>query len=224
MRVPLAREGFPFVISTALPAIVLWQAVVQWGGPVLWVLATTISILAIGVLMFFRDPERRGPKGSDLVVAPADGKVIDIAVSDEASYLNGEALKISIFLSLFDVHVNRYPVSGGIKHRSYNPGRFEPAWRNSASRSNEHASTGIDTEGRPILVNQIAGLAAKRIVTYAEVGDHVEQGDRMGLIRFGSRVDVYMPKDARPNVKVGDRAVGGITVLAQLTGQHEEPA
>ena len=218
MRWPFAREGLPFILSTAIPALVLVHAAVRFGGAVLWVLAGVISALALGVLMFFRDPERQGPKGSQLVVAPADGKVIDIAVADEPSYLSGEALRVSIFLSLFDVHVNRYPVSGDVRHRSYDPGRFEPAWRRSASRSNERASTGIDSEGRRILVNQIAGLAAKRIVTYAEVGDRVEQGDRMGLIRFGSRVDVFMPKEATPSVKIGDRAVGGVTVLAHLAG------
>ena len=216
MRWPFAREGLPFILSTAIPALVLLDAALTFGGIVLWVSAGIISALAVGVLMFFRDPERQGPKGSDLVVAPADGKVIDIAVADEPSYLSGEALRVSIFLSLFDVHVNRYPVSGDVRHRSYDPGRFEPAWRRSASHSNERASTGIDAEGRHVLVNQIAGLAAKRIVTYAQVGDRVEQGDRMGLIRFGSRVDVYLPKDATPSVEIGDRAVGGVTVLAQL--------
>ena len=216
MRWPFAREGLPFILSTAIPALVLLDAAFTFGGAVLWVSAVVISTLALGVLMFFRDPERQGPEGDDLVLAPADGRVIDIAVADEPSYMSGEALRVSIFLSLFDVHVNRYPVSGDVKHRSYDPGHFEPAWRRSASHSNERASTGIDAQGRPILVNQIAGLAAKRIVTYAQVGDQVRQGDRMGLIRFGSRVDVYMPREATPSVKVGDRAVGGVTVLAHL--------
>lgn len=220
MRWPFAREGMPFILSTAIPALVLLDAAVMFGGTVLWVLAAIIGVLALAVLAFFRDPDRQGPRGSDLVIAPADGKVIGIGVADEP-YLNGEALRISIFLSLLDVHVNRYPVSGSVEHRSYEPGRFEPAWRQSASRGNERSSTGIDSGGRPFLVNQIAGLAAKRIVTYAEIGDRVEQGERMGLIRFGSRVDVYMPKDTKPGVKVGDRAVGGVTVLAHLPAPVE---
>jgi len=220
MRWPFAREGMPFILSTAIPALVLLDAAVMFSGAVLWILASVIGVLALAVLAFFRDPNRRGPRGSDLVVAPADGKVIEISPADEP-FVAGGALRLSIFLSLFDVHVNRYPVSGNIELRSYEPGRFEPAWRQSASRNNERASTGIDCGGRPILVNQIAGLAAKRIVTYAEVGDRVQQGDRMGLIRFGSRVDVYMPKDAQVSVKVGDRAIGGVTVLAQLCAQVE---
>ena len=222
MRVPVAREGFPFVISTAGPAVVLLLAAAQVGGAVLWTLAIVISVLALAVIGFFRDPERSGPKNDELIVSPADGKVIKIEHVEERSYLQGEALCISIFLSLFVVHVNRFPVSGDVRLRDYEPGRFEPAWRASASRSNERASTGIDAHGQPVLVNQIAGLAAKRIVTYAEIGDKVVQGDRMGLIRFGSRVDVYMPKDAVPGVKVGDRAVGGITVLAHMPGDSEK--
>jgi phosphatidylserine decarboxylase len=223
MRIPLSREGFPFIFSTALPAVVLLLAAARIGGTVLWVLAIAITVLALGVLAFFRDPERMGPKGKDLVVSPADGKVIDIKVVDESSYLHGEALCISIFLSLLDVHVNRYPVSGNVDHRAYEVGRFEPAWRSSASRSNERSSTGIQSDGRPVLVNQIAGLAAKRIVTYAEIGDRVQQGERMGLIRFGSRVDIYLPRDASPGVKVGDRAVGGVTVVAQLAQGAGDP-
>jgi phosphatidylserine decarboxylase len=222
MRVPVAREGYPFIISTAVPAVVLLDAAALKGGITLWVISTALSILAIAVVVFFRDPERQGPRGLDLVVAPADGKVIDISVLEESSYLNGQALRISIFLSLFDVHINRYPVSGDVQHRDYEPGKFEPAWRKSASDFNERASTGIDANGHPILVNQIAGMAAKRIVTYAEIGDTVEQGDRMGLIRFGSRVDVYLPIDAVPDVKVGERAVGGITVLAHLADGSED--
>lgn len=223
MRIPIAREGFPFIFSTALPAFVLLIAAAQVGGVVLWVLAVGISLMAISVIGFFRDPERQGPKGENIILAPADGKVIDISLIEESSFLNGPALRISIFLSLFDVHVNRYPVSGSVKHRSYEPGRFEPAWRKTASSSNERASTGIESrgQGQPILVNQIAGLAARRIVAYAEVGDEVEQGKRMGLIRFGSRVDLFAPQSAVPSVKLGDHATGGVTVLARLPGVDE---
>ncbi len=221
MRVPLAREGYPFILSTALPAFVLLDAALLIGGVFLWTVAILITVLAICVIAFFRDPERHGPSGSHLVLAPADGKVIDISTVDEPSYLHGQALKISIFLSLFDVHVNRYPVSGAVELRQYDPGRFEPAWRRSASTSNERSSTGIDALGVPVLVRQIAGLAAKRIVTYAKVGDRVQQGERMGLIRFGSRVDVFLPLPAAADVRVGERALGGVTILARLPAGTE---
>lgn len=221
MRIPLAREGYPFILSTAIPAIVLLDAAVMVGGPVLWSFAIGLSVLAIGVISFFRDPERTGPKGDDIIVSPADGKVIEITPVSETSFLKGPAVRVSVFLSLFDVHINRYPVTGSVEHRSYDVGHFEPAWRSSASHSNERASTGIRFNGGILLVNQIAGLAAKRIVNYAELGDRVEQGARMGLIRFGSRVDVFLPEDVELNVEVGQRAVGGVTVLARIPGSEK---
>lgn len=218
MRVPVAREGYPFIAAAAIPAAVLWGALALRGGTPLWMLATAVTALALALAAFFRDPERHGPRGPELILSPADGRVIDIAVTEEDSYLHGEALRVSIFLSLLDVHVNRYPVSGDVTHRSHEPGRFEPAWRSSASHSNERASTGIQGNGHAILVRQIAGLAAKRVVNYARLGDRVLQGQRMGIIRFGSRVDVYLPRSATLNVSLGQRAKGGITVIARLPG------
>lgn len=221
MRLPIAREGYPFIAAAALPALAFWLATLALGGTTLFVSAALFTVLALAVSAFFRDPERDGPAGSDLVLAPADGKIIDILTTDEDTYLNRPATRVSIFLSLFDVHVNRYPASGAVDHRTYDAGRFEPAWRRSASAGNERSSTGIKGEGYSLLVRQIAGLAAKRIVTYARVGDRVRQGDRMGLIRFGSRVDVYLPEDAVVSVIVGQRAVGGVTVIARRPAESK---
>jgi len=218
MRVPLAREGYPFIAAAATAAVLVLAAAAYWNWTVFWGLGVILALLAVCIAGFFRDPEREGPTGTDLVLAPADGKVIDIQSLDEPDFLRGPAVRISIFLSLLDVHVNRYPVSGHIGLRSYNPGRFEPAWRGTASLSNERSTTGIEASAGPLLVRQIAGLAARRIVTYARLGEQVQQGERMGLIRFGSRVDVFMPPHAAPAVAVGDRAVGGVTVLARLSG------
>lgn len=216
MRVPLAREGYPFIAILAIPAALAVAAAAHWDRTLLWILACALVLLALCVAAFFRDPNRNGPRAEHLVLAPADGKVVDIQHVDEPDFLNGPALRVSIFLSLLDVHVNRYPVSGEVALRTYNSGAFEPAWRGSASHSNERATTGIRSSHGPFLVRQIAGLAARRIVTYARPGDRVRQGERMGLIRFGSRVDVFMPADARPAVAPGERAVGGVTVLAEL--------
>ncbi len=223
MRLPLAREGLPFILSTAIPAAVILIAATLFGGALLWVVAAAVTLLALSVIAFFRDPERQGPTGPELVLAPADGRVIDVSLVEEPSYLQARALRVSIFLSLFDVHVNRYPVSGAVELREYEAGRFEPAWRSSASSANERSSTGIQAQGFPVLVRQIAGLAAKRIMTYAKVGDRVRQGERMGLIRFGSRVDVYLPADAAPDVRLGQRARGGVTILARLPVETREP-
>ncbi len=224
MRSPVAREGYPFIAATGLPALALLVLAFLLQSTPVWILALAAAVLTVAMAGFFRDPNRLGPRGRELVLAPADGKVIEVGLTDEPTYLRGRALRISIFLSLFDVHVNRYPVSGEVAHRSYEPGRFEPAWRTSASNSNERASTGIHGERFPILVRQVAGLVARRIVTYATLGDRVQQGDRMGLIRFGSRVDVYLPPAAIPNVQVGHRAVGGLTVLAHLTESTSDSA
>lgn len=223
MRIPVAREGYPLIAGAAIPAAIALAAASLRGSTVLWALAAGLSVLALSIIAFFRDPERHGPKGRDLILAPADGKVIEITPAEETSYLKGEALRVSIFLSLFDVHINRYPVSGSVEHRAHEQGRFEPAWRSSASHSNERTTTGIAFDGGSLLVNQIAGLAAKRIVNYAEIGDDVEQGERMGLIRFGSRVDVYMPKNVELNVELGQRAAGGVTILARLPGRPGGP-
>ncbi len=217
MRLPIAREGYPFIAAAAVPAAALFIAAAYRGGTVLWSLAVFAALFALAIIGFFRDPERSGPREEKLILAPADGKVIEITEVDEESYLGTRVKRISIFLSLFDVHVNRYPVSGNVEHRAYDPGKFEPAWRRSASHSNERASTGIRSKRAPVLVRQIAGLAARRIVTYAGVGERVRQGERMGLIRFGSRVDIFVPRDARIAVEVGSRSVGGVTVIAELS-------
>lgn len=221
MRISIAREGYPFIAIAAIPALAMWAAAFLYQTPALWVGAVGFTALTLAMTAFFRDPERLGPRGTGLFIAPADGRVVDISKATEDDYLHRSAVKVSIFLSLFDVHVNRYPVSGQVEHSEYAAGRFEPAWRLSASRSNERMSTGI--RGRhPVLVRQIAGLAAKRIVTYCRIGDKVEQGERMGLIRFGSRVDVYLPDGAVIDVRVGQKAVGGITVIAHLSNGSGE--
>ncbi len=217
MRLPIAREGYPFIAAAAVPAAALSIAAAYRGGTVLWSLVVFAALFTLAIIGFFRDPERSGPREEKLILAPADGKVIEITEVDEESYLGTRVKRISIFLSLFDVHVNRYPVSGNVEHRAYDPGKFEPAWRRSASHSNERASTGIRSKRAPVLVRQIAGLAARRIVTYAGVGERVRQGERMGLIRFGSRVDIFVPRDARIAVEVGSRSVGGVTVIAELS-------
>ena len=217
LRVPIAREGQPFIFGAASAAVLLSAGWLWADGKALAVLASLASLLALAFAFFFRDPERRGPRGPDLVIAPADGRVVDVSGHDERTFLAGRALRISIFLSLLDVHVNRYPVSGRVEHRAYDRGGFRAAWRASAALHNERASTGIRAKAGPVLIRQVAGLVARRIVTYAREGQSVRQGDRMGLIRFGSRLDVYLPEDAAPQVRIGERAVGGVTVIARLS-------
>jgi phosphatidylserine decarboxylase len=214
--VNFAKEGYVFIgIAMALAAVAFAGAIARRSF-LLWLVAFVLTVLALWVAYFFRDPERTGARGERLVVSPADGKVIMITNVNEPAFMGGEALRISVFMNVFDVHVNRYPVSGTVAYLHYNEGKFINAARDKASLENEQMSVGIETNGHKVLTRQIAGLIARRIVTYSKPGEAVTQGERMGLIRFGSRVDVFLPPASKPLVKVGDRAYAGVTVLAEL--------
>jgi phosphatidylserine decarboxylase len=211
----LAPEGFPFlrvgaVFEAAL--LVLWWAWPGWPTLVLLVLG---GLLFTWLLVFFRDPERDGPRGERLVVAPADGRVCSIADVDEAMYLHGKATRVSIFMNVFNVHVNRYPVSGEIEVVHYNPGEFLNAALDEAALVNEASSVGIRGPRGPVLVRQVAGLVARRIVTDGQPGDTARQGERMGMIRFGSRVDVFLAPGTPLKVALGDTVHAGSSLIAE---------
>jgi len=176
-----------------------------------------LTILAIWVVAFFRDPIRPGPRGERYVLAAAEGKVLQVTEVDEPMYLKERAVRISVFLSVFDVHVNRYPVGGTVELVHYNPGKFLHAADEKASLENEQSSVGLRGPRGRVLVRQIAGLIARRIVTDGKPGEHAAQASRLGLIRFGSRTDVFLPLSARAAVRVkpGDRIRVGGTVLAE---------
>jgi len=211
-----AREGLLFIAIAAVIAAGAFAFAVSrrsWG---LWLAAFVLLLLALWVAYFFRDPERTGERGPSLVVSPADGKLIMITEVDEATFIRGRAIRISIFMNVFNVHVNRYPVDGVVKYVHYNKGKFFNAAAEKSSLENEQMSVGIETGRHRVLVRQIAGLIARRIVTYSKLGETVKQGDRMGIIRFGSRVDVFIPVNSTVRAKVGDITVAGVTVLAEL--------
>jgi phosphatidylserine decarboxylase len=149
-------------------------------------------------------------------VSPADGKLIMITEVDEPGFVKGRAIRLSIFMNVFNVHVNRYPVDGVVKYVHYNKGKFFNAAAEKSSLENEQMSVGVDTGKYQILVRQIAGLIARRIVTYSRPGEKVKQGERMGIIRFGSRVDVFIPPGSTIKAKLGDATVAGVTILAEL--------
>jgi len=207
--VRIAREGWPFIaiawLLTAAAAFLWWPA------------AIILGILAVWVVSFFRDPIRPGLRGDRFVVAAAEGQVVHVIETDEPMYVKERSVRISIFLSVFDVHVNRYPVEGTVELVHYNKGKFLHAADEKASLDNEQSSIGMRGPHGRVLVRQIAGSIARRIVTDAKAGDRVAQGARLGLIRFGSRTDVFLPLSARPAVKVkpGDRVLVGGTVLAE---------
>lgn len=211
-----AREGLLFIAIAAIIAATAFGFAISMRSWGLWLAAFVLLLLALWVAYFFRDPERTGQRGPSLVVSPADGKLIMITEVDEPSFIQGRAVRLSIFMNVFNVHVNRYPVDGVVKYVHYNKGKFFNAAADKASLENEQMSVGVDNGRFRILVRQIAGLIARRIVTYSKMNDKVRQGDRMGIIRFGSRVDVFLPPGSHITAKLGDVTTAGVTVLAEL--------
>lgn len=206
----IVPEGIPFIAVPAFFALTSWFA----GYPV----STTILVLiTLFVLWFFRNPERKTPDAAGLVISPADGKVIFIGEAEEADILQGRAKKISIFMNVFNVHVNRAPCSGTVEQIRYYKGKFLVASLDKASSDNERNAVLIRTEdGKKVLTIQIAGLVARRIVCWLNEGMTVTRGERFGLIRFGSRLDVFLPLESTISVKVGDVTRAGETPLGVL--------
>jgi phosphatidylserine decarboxylase len=217
--VNFAREGLSFIVIAVLVAVGAFGVALSRRSWPLWLLAFGLTVVALWVAYFFRDPERVGERGERLVIAPADGKVVMISEVDEPTFMKTRAIRVSIFMNVFNVHVNRYPVTGVVRFVERKAGRFLNAASEESSLQNEQTSIGLETGSNHILVRQIAGLIARRIITDAREGDHVRQGERMGLIRFGSRVDVFLPLSAKVNLKVGTTTFAGVTVIGELTGQ-----
>ena len=203
----MAAEGLPFLIPVVLFTIFL--AAMGWK---IWM---SLGILfSLFIAYFFRNPRREIPDLENIILAPADGKIIHVGECWEDRFLKEQVLKVSIFMSLFDVHLNRAPVSGKVLERSYLPGRFLVASREKSSLLNEQNALILETEDRwKILLVQIAGFVARRIVCYAKAGDRLRKGEIFGLIRFGSRVDLYLPTVVKPNVRVGQHVKGGESII-----------
>lgn len=218
---PIAKEGFPIIGTIMGIAAALFALALSAGGGVslfLRALAALALLLGLFSCYFFRDPERTISGDPAVLLAPADGTIIDIREVDEPLYLKGRAHRVSIFMSIFNVHVNRAPCTGAIEFLHYNPGKFISAFKDKASDENESILAGIrrgETQTR-IAVKFIAGLIARRIVFYKKRGDNVSQGERINMIRFGSRVDLYCPLGARIMVSSGDRVTAGVSVIARL--------
>lgn len=202
-------SGYPFIGGALLAAILggVWA-----GLP----LALPFVILAAFFLFFFRDPERSVTEQPGAVLSPADGRVMVAGATTGTAVPDGRWKQISIFLSPMDVHVNRMPVSGRVTKVLYHPGRFLPAYKAEAGDLNEYTEVWVDHFGQTIVFRQIVGILARRIVCRARVGDEVKAGDRFGVMKFGSRMDLFVPADASVLVKPGDRVVGGVAVLAEL--------
>jgi phosphatidylserine decarboxylase len=206
----IAREGWPFVIGAVVIA-----AIVNALAGLIW--ATPFWLIALFILQFFRDPPRVIPQKANAVLSPADGKIVAVE-SVQDPYLKREAIKVSVFMNVFNVHSNRSPVDGNIIDKWYFPGKFINASLPKASLDNERNALWIKTDnGFDITCVQVAGLVAKRILCHVKIGDHLARGQRFGFIRFGSRVDVYLPPNTKINVNIGDKVYATLTILAELT-------
>lgn len=217
MRIPIAKEGYPFLLIPLLLSIIfLFFPQTRLGWP-FWLGVFVTFCIA----MFFRDPERVIPQGEHVIVSPADGKIILIQEVKYPALGDEKYLQVSIFMSVFNVHVNRASMAGTVEDMIYNPGKFFAASKNKASLLNEQNSIILSQtmNGKTIriLVKQIAGLIARRIVCYAKLGMRFEKGERIGLIRFGSRVDLFLPADTSLAVKLNDKVKGGSTIIGTLS-------
>jgi phosphatidylserine decarboxylase len=221
---PFARGGEgTILLFTALLAATAWmrRKLPQPVGDLLLLLALPLWAL---VLFFFRDPERAIPDDDGLILSPADGRIVAIQPVHEPLFIQGPAVRLSTFMSLWDVHVNRSPVSGEVKLLRHVPGKFLEAFRPEASDVNEHILLGLQSGERRVLVKQIAGILARRCVNRAIIGEHLERGQRFGLIRFSSRVDLFLPPEVQLLVQVGDGVKGGSSVVARWPAAQEETA
>lgn len=213
-----AREGFSTIVVVFLFSIAVAIAVSfgpAWLG---YIFYPALLILCGLILYFFRDPKRSSPDDDNLVLSPADGRVVLIQKVEESEYMKGPATQISIFLSPLDVHVNRVPVSGDLEYVKYYPGKYLMAWEDHASEMNERAHFGVKhASGVKILFKQITGFMARRIVYHLTAGEQVKNGQRFGIMKFGSRMDVLLPENIKIRVKKGDRTVAGESILAEIT-------
>jgi phosphatidylserine decarboxylase len=205
----LDPAGLPFIGGALLLAVVS-------GAAVAWVLAIPFIALGAFFAFFFRDPERSSPTDGDVVLSPADGRVLVAGPAIAAASPAGAWQQISIFLSPMDVHVNRIPVSGRVTKVAYTPGKFLPAYRHDAATANERSEIWIDHNGQTIVARQIVGILARRVVCRAQNGADVRAGDRYGIMKFGSRMDIFLPTTATLKVEVGQTVRGGESVIAVL--------
>ena len=206
----IAREGYPFIIAAVL--LLLAASMMGWR----WV-GVFFGLLALAFLGFFRDPERVPPEGEGLILSPADGKVVAIKEIEAGGRIAEAAIRVSIFLSPLDVHVNRAPIQGRVETVRYQKGRFFAAYQEKASQNNEqNAVRMVDSRGRKLGVVQIAGVMARRIVCYVKQGDLLKPGQRLGLIMFGSRVDLFLPRGSPLEVTEGQRVRGGETIIGRF--------
>ena len=213
----IAKEGMPFVLSGLILTAFLFSAWLYSGN--IWLLSAALvaTLLTLFMAFFFRDPNREVPRGTDILVSPADGFVVGISEISDHHFLKAPAIQVSIFLTIFDVHINRVPISGVVEYVNYKTGKFLSAFKEEASEANEQSEIGLITEsGIKIAFKQIAGLVARRIICKLKSGQSCKTGERYGLIRFGSRADLILPLGTKIEIKKGQHVKGGVTIIGRL--------
>lgn len=208
MKIPISRECTPYALFCLILLVITSLFSKE--------LALIPGLMLLFILFFFRNPEREIPSEDGVIVSPADGRVMDIKEIFDDSFINGHAIKVTIFLSLFNVHVNRSPISGEITYRDYRPGKYIPAFKSHASDLNERNTIGIENGDLKVLVHQITGFVARRIVCWVDEEDYVEKGERFGLIKFGSCTEIIVPTNVEIMVSVGQAVKGGKTIIGRL--------
>lgn len=210
------REGFKIILFSTLLLGGLNFGLYEWVGDG-WVTRAVLLlslVFYILILQFFRNPGRKTPVSANNIIAPADGKVVVIEEVEEPEYFKGRRRQISIFMSPLNVHVNRYPISGKVAYQKYYPGKYLVAWHPKSSTENERTTVVVENEQGAVLFRQIAGALARRIVCYARTGAEATQGGEFGFIKFGSRIDLFLPLDCKINVTLGQKTIGGETIIA----------
>jgi len=213
----ITREGRPFIVFGSVVTTILVVAALRWDSWWLFGVGVLFALLTLFITFFFRDPPRHIAAEPNLLVSPADGKVLGIQTLENYPHVGDRALKVSIFMSILDAHINRVPATGTVDYVKYNPGKFFPAFKDKASEQNEQTEIGMTTTGdHRIVFKQIAGIIARRIVCKLQKGDFVSVGARFGMIRFGSRAELFIPADSELRVKSGDHVKGGQTIIGYL--------
>jgi len=207
------KEGLVFELPVLILSLILLAVFILSQNTLSLAVTLIFLILFVFFLFFFRDPERKVPEGENLILAPADGKVILIKPFDNLEFMGGGGTLVSVFMSLLDVHVNRVPISGVIKYFKYNPGKFFPAFKDKASLENEQTELGLENEHGKVVLKQIAGIVARRIVCKLRQGDLVKIGERFGMIKFGSRLDLFLPENVQIQVKLNHKVRAGETII-----------
>ncbi|MBQ1224605.1 MAG: phosphatidylserine decarboxylase family protein [Alistipes sp.] len=223
----ISKEGFKIITVSGVLCLALWLLMyymLSAKEDMLWLLITLAVFLLVFwffIVSFFRAPRRVRIHDSDLVFSPCDGRVVVTEIVRDEEYFDGEErMQVSIFMDITNVHINWFPVGGVVKYFKYHPGRFLVAWHPKSSTENERTTTVVETpDGKEVLFRQIAGLVARRVVSYIKVGETVEQNSTCGFIKFGSRIDLLLPKDAKLLVEIGDKVVGTQTPIARIAGE-----